>query len=212
MTRVTKGNNGITQKYSSKHKGVDIGHHNNSDDTILAHSKGVVVKVVTNHPQNDKTGSSYGNHIIIDHGSGYWTLYAHLSKDIYVSKSQIVEQGQYIAMMGNSGRSTAKHLHFEVRKGKNDTSHRIDPTKYIKFDLPIKTNKKYKLLFDKWLRKQPKVAVNKIKKIKKDTIIESIDNKLYTDSKGNKWVYTKVSGNTGYICVIDSTGTQAKEV
>lgn len=212
MSRVTKGNNGITQKYSSKHKGVDIGHHNNADDTILAHSKGVVVKCVTNHPQNDKTGSSYGNHIIIDHGDGYWTLYAHLSKDIYVIKNQIVSQGEPIAMMGNSGRSTAKHLHFEVRKGKNDTSHRIDPTKYIKCDLPLKKNNKYELLFDKWLRKTPKVATNKIKKLKKGIIIESIDNKIYTDSKNNQWVYTINGSNKGYVCVQDKSGTQAKMI
>jgi len=58
----------------------------------------------------------YGCHIIVDHGNGYETLYAHLSS-ILVSPGQGVSQGAQIGVMGSTGRSTGTHLHFEIRSG-----------------------------------------------------------------------------------------------
>ena len=58
----------------------------------------------------------YGYHIVIDHGNGYYTLYAHLSK-INVSAGQIVSRGFIIGTMGNSGNSTGTHLHFSITIG-----------------------------------------------------------------------------------------------
>lgn len=62
--------------------------------------------------------TSYGNHIIIDHGNGVYSLYAHLS-EFRVSQNETVVQGQTIALSGNTGNSTGPHLHFEIRVGSN---------------------------------------------------------------------------------------------
>lgn len=78
--------------------------------------------------QNLRNG--HGKHIVIDHGFGYETLYAHLSKfDVRVG--QTVKRGEIIGHVGNTGTSTAPHLHYEVhRDGKN-----VDPKYYFFKDL-----------------------------------------------------------------------------
>ncbi len=58
--------------------------------------------------------SSMGNYIMIDHGSGLYTIYMHASK-LYVSKGDVVVKGEHIAAVGSTGRSTGNHLHFSVR-------------------------------------------------------------------------------------------------
>ena len=69
----------------------------------------------------------YGETVILDHGDGYQTLYAHLSKYL-VKPGDVVEEGQGIAQVGSTGRSTGPHLHFEVRVN-NKT---VDPILYLK--------------------------------------------------------------------------------
>ncbi|KOR75919.1 peptidoglycan DD-metalloendopeptidase family protein [Paenibacillus solani] len=59
--------------------------------------------------------NGYGNVVIVDHGNGYRTLYGHMSK-ISVRNGQSVGQGSQLGVMGSTGRSTGKHLHFEVQK------------------------------------------------------------------------------------------------
>jgi murein DD-endopeptidase MepM/ murein hydrolase activator NlpD len=78
------------------------------------------------------TGSKqgYGNTVILDHGFGYETLYAHLYKSL-VRKGQKVRRSDIIALVGNSGKSTGPHLHYEVRlNGKP-----VDPRNYYFYDL-----------------------------------------------------------------------------
>lgn len=62
----------------------------------------------------DNWNTGYGNYIIIDHGNGFTTLYAHLSS-IFVKQGENVTRGEQIAMIGTTGRSTGPHLHFEIR-------------------------------------------------------------------------------------------------
>ena len=72
----------------------------------------------------------FGNFIEIDHGFGYKTVYAHLKDGLLVKKGDKVNRGQSIAYLGNTGRSTAPHLHYEV-KFKNKT---VNPRKYYTYD------------------------------------------------------------------------------
>lgn len=71
--------------------------------------------------------SSMGNYIMIDHGSGLYTIYMHASA-LYVSKGQTVYKGETIAAVGTTGRSTGNHLHFSVRLNGNYVS----PWNYLK--------------------------------------------------------------------------------
>lgn len=98
----------ITQGYRFYHKGVDIA--NQSGGAILAADSGTVI--VTGWIDN----SGYGNRVIIDHGNGNITLYAHMSL-IQVQVGQRVNRGDVLGQMGSTGRSTGTHLHFEVRQG-----------------------------------------------------------------------------------------------
>ncbi|MGY6648655.1 M23 family metallopeptidase [Wenyingzhuangia sp. IMCC45574] len=63
-----------------------------------------------------KSRKGFGHHIIIDHGFGYETLYAHMSK-FNVRRGQKVKRGDLIGFVGSTGSSTAPHLHYEVKKG-----------------------------------------------------------------------------------------------
>ncbi len=76
------------------------------------------------------TGSGYGNFVVIDHGYGYQTLYAHMSK-VDVKIGQNVLRGEIIGYVGNTGASTAPHLHYEVfRNGE-----RVNPVNFFFNDL-----------------------------------------------------------------------------
>ncbi len=72
----------------------------------------------------------YGNHIVIAHGYGYKTLYAHLSK-ILVKKGEKVKRGDVIGLVGNTGLSVSPHIHYEVHKNNK----KINPVNYYFNDL-----------------------------------------------------------------------------
>ena len=74
-------------------------------------------------------GGGYGNYVIIDHGNGYRTLYAHmLNNSIVVKPGQKVSQGQKLGIMGSTGRSTGPHLHFEIKTSKGN----VNPLQLLK--------------------------------------------------------------------------------
>ncbi len=106
--RVSPGN-GIG---SSNHKGVDICNVSYSSK-IYATKSGKVL--IASMPYSDPDGgkSGYGNYVVIDHGGGMSTLYAHMSI-VKVSVGQYVTQGDVIGVTGNTGASTGPHLHYEV--------------------------------------------------------------------------------------------------
>lgn len=93
------------------HNGIDIAA--TPGTPVIAAASGRVIVA--------KTGGyngGYGNMVIISHSNGVQTLYAHL-RAIYITSGTVVEQGQTIGEVGNTGRSTGPHLHFEVRGAKN---------------------------------------------------------------------------------------------
>ena len=75
-------------------------------------------------------GNGYGNHIIIDHGYSYNTLYGHLYR-IKAKRGQFVKRGEVIGYVGNTGKSTGPHLHYEVMKGNKH----LDPIYFFYTDL-----------------------------------------------------------------------------
>ncbi len=89
---------------SAYHEGVDFACH--IGNPVYATADGTVVKV-----QRERFG--YGNNVVIDHGFGYKTRYAHMD-EIDVKEGDTVKRGKYIGTSGNSGKSTGPHLHYEV--------------------------------------------------------------------------------------------------
>jgi len=101
----------ISQRYSWYHRAVDVA--NRSNPAIVAAQGGTVTSSGWN-------GGGYGNYVVINHGNGYTTLYAHmLNNSVVVQAGQVVKQGQKLGTMGSTGRSTGTHLHFEIRNGSN---------------------------------------------------------------------------------------------
>lgn len=100
---------------SSNHQGMDIGA--SAGSSIVAAGGGTVVAATSN--------SGYGNYVVIDHGDGTTTLYAHMQSSA-VSVGQHVTQDQVIGYVGSTGVATGPHLHYEVRVGGSQT----DPSVY----------------------------------------------------------------------------------
>lgn len=103
------------------HTGIDFSAPTGSE--IYATGNGRVI-----FSGNDASG--YGNHVIVDHGFGYQTLYAHMSK-INARRGQIVKRGELLGWVGNTGLSVSPHLHYEVIKGQN----KVNPVYYFHNDL-----------------------------------------------------------------------------
>ena len=99
------------------HRGIDLAAKPGTP--IFAVADGVVV-------YSDNKQRGYGNLVIIDHGKGVLTVYAHNRRNL-VDEGERVRQGARIAEVGNTGRSTGPHLHFELRvKGKA-----VNPLDYL---------------------------------------------------------------------------------
>ncbi len=96
----------ITQRYWEGHRAIDIAAPRGTP--IIAADGGTVVSA--------HFARGYGRMVVIDHGNGYQTLYAHMDS-YYVAVGQTVSKGHVIGRCGSTGNSTGPHLHFEVRRG-----------------------------------------------------------------------------------------------
>lgn len=115
----------VTSPYGSRslgyHRGIDISGANASGKLVVAGASGTVTEAGWN------TGG-YGNYVVISHGNGVETLYAHmLDNSLMVSPGDVVQKGQTIGRVGNTGYSFGAHLHFEVRVNGN----RLDPAPFL---------------------------------------------------------------------------------
>ncbi len=109
----------VSQRFSDIHKGIDLAAVTGTK--IVPSAVGVVV---------DKGYDEiYGNYLVIDHLNGYKTKYAHASK-VFVKLKEYVYIDDVIALVGNTGKSTDPHLHFEII----ESGEKIDPAILIKFD------------------------------------------------------------------------------
>lgn len=108
-------------KTQEMHPGMDFAAE--SGTLIYATGDGVV-------SQADNLAQGYGNHVVINHGFGYQTLYGHMSK-IVAKAGQKVSRGQLIGYVGSTGLSTAPHLHYEVIKN----GEKVNPINYYYNDL-----------------------------------------------------------------------------
>lgn len=111
--------------WSHKHSGQDFAVK--SGTNVVAAHGGTVVRTGGNGAGD---GPAYGNAIVINHGNGTFSQYAHLSR-VDVKPGQVVKTGQHIAFSGNTGNSSGPHLHFEVRTTPNYGS-AIDPVAFLK--------------------------------------------------------------------------------
>ena len=156
---VPRSSKRITQKYKPLfHKGVDIGWSTvEENNKIHANCKGIVYEIQDNQVNNKKsTGKkTWGNYVYVKHPNGMFTRYAHLKIGIPVKVGQEVDENTIVGIMGNSGNSYGRHLHFEVATAYS-SSKRINPTKYL--TMPVYTYEN---------ENEPQLYEGKIPKLKK---------------------------------------------
>ena len=210
-----------------QHNGIDIQYRfptnkgkDNKADVVISIYDGIVTKVTYS--------SSRGYYVEIKHINGFVSRYLHLKKgSILVKVGQKVVKGQELAVTGMTGNADGVHLHLAILKN----GYFVDPLPYILGELTFEScqwvvGATYEILFNKYARTSPKVAVNKAKyknlkytvkhKFIKDSLgyakykvgVTIVLNEFRKDSKGNTW------GRTGslWLCVNDSTGDQVKKL
>lgn len=110
---------GWRRSTDSYHKGIDL--VGSGSKHIYPVNNGTVVWV-------KKISGGYGNHILVNHGDGIWSLYAHLSQ-VYVESNQVVNKNTILGVEGSTGNSTGSHLHLEIRKSADGSQ--IDPVEFL---------------------------------------------------------------------------------
>ena len=140
------------------HNGIDL--VGRTGKNVMASADGIV-KIATQNEEN-------GNYIVIDHSDGYSTKYLHL-KDRNVSNGQQVKAGEFIGHVGNTGKSTGPHLHFEILKENMP----VNPEKFIPFKIDGKKAKDAKKDIDVIIKKN--TSNEALEKIKQDLAAQDVD-------------------------------------
>lgn len=115
---------GFGPRWGTRHNGIDIAQRGRScyGDPVLCAADGVVIKT-------EESYSGYGFNVIVDHGDGTQTLYAHMSR-IGVEVGQELKAGDQLGNIGQTGNTTGPHLHFEVRVD----GVAVDPLLFVDYD------------------------------------------------------------------------------
>lgn len=119
-----------TYSDGTPHGGIDIflKGGNSAGEPFYSCDAGTVITVYNDNGYND----GYGNYCVVDHGNGFRTLYAH-SQKIVVTVNQTVTKGQLLGYIGDTGNTTAPHLHLEVHKADASGNYsKVDPAQYVK--------------------------------------------------------------------------------
>ena len=112
-------------KTKRMHEGIDF--TASVGTPIYATGNGVVLK-------STYARGGYGRYVVIEHGYGYRTLYAHMNKS-YVKKGQVITRGDTIGTVGSSGLSAGPHLHYEIHKKDNKSWNKVNPALFFYNDL-----------------------------------------------------------------------------
>lgn len=110
---------GWRRSTDSYHQGVDL--VGSGSKHVYPVNNGTVVYV-------KNLSSGYGKHLLVNHGGGVWSLYAHLS-DIYVKAGQVVNKNTILGVEGSTGNSTGSHLHLEIRQSAEGSQ--INPVTFL---------------------------------------------------------------------------------
>ncbi len=126
--RITCGYNGYPG-----HKGVDLGwRQDENQNKVYANCKGTVVEIQDglDRVPGSSGVKSWGNYVLVKHSNGMYSRYCHMKKGLLVKKGQEVDENTQLGIIGDSGNTTARHLHFEVQTDYNSST-RINPTEYL---------------------------------------------------------------------------------
>lgn len=193
---------------------------------IIAIANGVVTAVAFSNTR--------GYYVELKHDNGMYSRYLHLKKGtIKVKKNQLVSKGQILGYEGESGQANGVHLHLAIFSRVAGVDVYVDPYDYLVGNKSFDNNwakGKYKVLFDKYLRTEPKVGNNKIvyKTLKKSWKKISHPNKLgkarfnvgaeielidfIVDKNKYVWARCKTEHTPVWLCVKDNTGNQVVKI
>ena len=124
---------GYTYSDGSFHKGVDLVTGRNVEDYVVAIEEGVVVSCENNvQGVNKSTGTlGMGNYVILQHANGWRTRYQHMKYgSVLVHNGQKVSKGQKLGLLGNTGNSSGRHLHFDISNAEGVSGSHIANGRY----------------------------------------------------------------------------------
>ena len=193
----------ITQEFiSEKHNGLDLGWNNKyggKNQPIYSAENGIISEVL----DNNRSNTSWGNYVKIDHGNNLYTLYGHMKSGILVNKGQKVNKGDLIGYMGSTGNAIGEHLHFEIYDGGNSSKYRVNPLTrtYVYSTQIVSDSSKDKVLYFDEIKKT-------IDEVAQDVIIGKYGNqperKINLERDG--YNYTEVQGIVNEILSDSSIG------